>query len=104
VCSSDLETTARPKAKQPIMPDQPQVEASTAPETSKVLESLIAEVRSQEFGSREEAFGFLINSVSSRLEEDPDLQAEMKQFLELLIETDPDLQEEIERSVSIRST
>jgi len=61
------------------------------------------EIRRQQFGSENEAFGFLVESIVGKLDDDPEQQAEMKKFLELLLETDPELRDEIKRTVSIRS-
>jgi len=56
----------------------------------------------QVFSSEEQALELLVSQVVSRYEDDPQEQAEMRKFLQSVLETDPVLRSEILSGATIR--
>jgi hypothetical protein len=56
----------------------------------------------QVFSSEEQALEVLVSQVVSRFEDDPEEQAEMREFLNTILETDPVLRSEILAGATIR--
>lgn len=75
--------------------EQPAQERS---DSSPVSEAFAQQV----YGSEQEALELLVKQVVSRYEEDPEEQAEMREFLNTVLETDPALRSEILAGALIR--
>jgi hypothetical protein len=63
---------------------------------------LAEDLTKQRYSSEEQALEVLVDSIVSKLVDSPAEQAEMREFLDLILETDPPLREEILASTSIR--
>ena len=80
---------------------------STAPQASPVpIESLqlnatLLEAQKQDFTSERQALDFFISNIIQLSGRDPSEQAQMREFLELLLETDTTLREELLSGVTI---
>lgn len=64
--------------------------------------SLAETLGTQVFSSEEQALEVLVSQVVSRFEDDPEEQAEMREFLNTILETDPILRSEILSGATIR--
>jgi hypothetical protein len=86
----------------PKRTEQVSLAGASEPVPSAALKGVMDAGIKQEFSSREQALGFFIDSIVSKLGDDPASQREMREFLKLLIDTDPALCEELVQSVRTR--
>ncbi len=95
-------TTPEPTAKRQLV-NTPSRTAEQQPAAQESVRSSIAEgLGAQVFSSEEQALEVLVSQVVSRYEDDPEEQAEMKEFLNTILETDPVLRSEILSGATIR--
>jgi hypothetical protein len=81
----------------------PNRSANKPPVAQESVRSAIAEgFGAQVFSSEEQALEVLVSQVVSRYEDDPEEQAEMREFLYDILETDPALRNEILSGATIR--
>lgn len=64
--------------------------------------TLVQTLGTQVFSSEEQALEVLVSQVVSRFEDDPEEQAEMREFLNTILDTDPVLRSEILSGATIR--
>jgi hypothetical protein len=84
--------------KKPIVVDAAWPEKKAAP-TQELLDPTLAK---QTFASEQQALQFFTESIASKVEGDPGQQADMQQFLQLLLETDPILREELLGGLNVK--
>jgi len=75
-----------------------QQDGSASPTRSMLAQTLGTQV----FSSEEQALEVLVAQVVSRFEDDPEEQAEMREFLNTVLDTDPVLRSEILSGATIR--
>ncbi len=79
---------------------QPEVEPPALDDLT--LNAVIVEAQQRTFASEQEALAFFYDKLLSKSAEDSQEEAQMREFLELLVETDPKLKADLLSAVRVR--